>query len=195
MSLAEALILFVPKKDRTLHLCVDYRALNKVTRKNCLALPIIGEILNCLTGATHFTKLDLKDAYHRIPIAEQDQWKIAFRMRYGHFEYLVLLFGLTNASAIFQAYINSALSSLVDSICVVYLDDIFIYSSSREEHVRHVRVVLERFRRFGLYTNAKKYKLFCPEVDFLGFIMGQGGIWIDPERVKMIADWPRLTSI
>ena len=104
-------------------------------------------------------------------------------------------FGLTNASATFQAYINRALSGLVDSICVVYLDDILIYSSSREEHVRHVRVVLERLRRFGLYANAKKYKLFCLEVDFLGFIVGQESIWIDSERVKIIANWPKPTSV
>jgi hypothetical protein len=142
MSPAGAPILFVPKKDRTLRLCVDYHALNKVTRKNRLALPLIGEILDRLTGATHFTKLDLKDAYHRILIAKQDWWKTVFRTHYGHFEYLVLPFRLTNAPATFQAYINRALSGLVDSICVVYLDDILIYSSSREEHLRHVCVVL-----------------------------------------------------
>jgi len=129
-SLAGAPILFVPKKDGGLRLYVNYRALNKVTRKNRLALLLISEILDQLIGATHLLKVDLKDAYYHIPIAERDCWKTAFHTRYSHFEYLVMLIGLTNAPATFQAYINRALSGLVDSICVVYLDDILIYSDS-----------------------------------------------------------------
>jgi hypothetical protein len=97
-------------------------------------------------------------------------------------------FGLTNAPATFQAYINRALSSLVDSICVVYLDDILIYSNSQEDHVRHVRKVLERLRRFGLYANREKCSFFTSEVDFLSFIVGQEGIRIDPKRVKTITN-------
>ena len=195
ISPAGAPILFVPKKDGTLRLCVDYRALNKVTRKNRHALPLISEILDRLTGATHLTKLDLKDAYHRIPIAEKDRWKTAFRTRYGHFEYMVMPFGLTNAPATFQAYINKALGGLVDSICVVYLDDILIYSDSRESHVRHVREVLARLRRFSLYANLDKCKFFTSEVDFLGFIVGKDGVRMDPERVEAIANWPTPKNV
>jgi hypothetical protein len=102
--------------------------------------------------------------------------------------------GLTNAPATFQAYINRALSSLVDSICVVYLDDILIYSDSRESHLRHVREVLVRLCRFGLYANPKKCSFFASEMDFLGFIIGQDGIRIDPKRVETIANWPRPKS-
>ena len=104
-------------------------------------------------------------------------------------------FGLTNATATFQAYINRALSSLVDSICVVYLNDILIYSSTREEHLRHVREVFTRLRCFGLYANAGKCKFLMPEVDFLGFIVGRKGIRMDPERVKTIENWPRPKNI
>jgi hypothetical protein len=143
-------ILFVPKKDGKLRLCVDYHALNAVTRKNRHTLPLISEILDRLNGAKYLTKIDLQDAYHRIAIAKEDRWKTAFRTRYGHFEYSVMPFGLTNSPATFQAYINKALSGLVDAICVVYLDDILIYSENLEDHRRHVREVFERLRRFSL---------------------------------------------
>src|SRR6202048_2981912 len=108
---------------------------------------------------------------------------------------MVMPMGLTNAPATFQAYINKALSGLVDSICVVYLDDILIYSDSRENHVRHVREILERLRRFGLYANADKCSFFKSEVDFLGFIVGREGIRMDPNRVETIANWPRPESV
>ena len=109
-------------------LCVDYRGLNTVTVKNYYPLPLITEILDRLEGAQVFTKLDLKWAYYRVKIKPEDRWKTAFRTRYGHFEYLVMPFGLTNAPATFQACINKALGELVDVICIVYLDDIIIYS-------------------------------------------------------------------
>ena len=147
-SSAGAPILFVPKKDGGLRLCVDYRDLNAVTVKNRHPLPLITETLDRLCGAKAFTKLDLKDAYHRIRIKEGDEWKTAFRTRYGHFEYLVMPFGLANAPATFQAYINRALTGLVDVTCVVYLDDILIYSADVSEHWQHVKEVLERLRQF-----------------------------------------------
>jgi hypothetical protein len=134
ISPAGAPILFVPKKDRQLCLYVDYRMLNAVTRKNQHTLPLISEILDRLNGAKYLTKIDLQDAYHRIAIAKEDCWKTAFCTRYGHFEYSVMPFGLTNSQATFQAYINKALSGLVDAICVVYLDDILIYSENLEDH-------------------------------------------------------------
>jgi hypothetical protein len=138
-SPAGAPILFVQKKDGTLRLCVDYRALNSVTVKNRHPLPLISETIDRLSGAAIYTKLDLKDAYHRIRIQEGDEWKTAFRTRYGHFEYMVMPFGLTNAPATFQAYINEALMGLLDITTVAYMDDIVIFSNSREEHVKHVR--------------------------------------------------------
>ena len=134
-SLAGALVLFVPKKGGVgLRLCVDYRGLNRITVKNRHPLPLISETLARLGTAAVFTKLDLKDAYYRIRIKKGDEWKTAFCTRYGHFEYLVMPFGLTNAPATFQAYISQALSGLVDVICVIYLDDILIYSEEKERH-------------------------------------------------------------
>ena len=190
-SEAGAPILFVPKKDGSLRLCVDYRGLNAITVKNRHPLPLISETLDRLGRAKWFTKLDLKDAYHRIPIRRGDEWKTAFRTRYGHFEYLVMPFGLTNAPATFQAYINRALAGLVDESCVVYLDDILVYSDTREEHVRHVREVLTRLEKFALYANLKKCYFFRQEVEFLGFIVGVAGVTMDPSRVSAVRDWPR----
>ncbi|EDN07425.1 hypothetical protein HCAG_03956 [Histoplasma mississippiense (nom. inval.)] len=151
-SPAGAPVLFAPKKDGTLRLCVDYRGLNEITVKNRYPLPLISEILDRLAGAKIYTQLDLRDAYHRIRIRAGDEWKTAFRTRYGHFEYLVLPFGLTNAPATFQSYINKALSDILDVYCVAYLDDIVIYSNTLDEHVAHVKNVLERLRRWRLYV-------------------------------------------
>jgi hypothetical protein len=189
-SAAGAPILFVPKKDGTLRLCVDYRGLNDITIKNRCLLPLISETLDQLSGSKVFTALDLKDAYHRIPIKKGDEWKTAFRTRYGHFEYLVMPFGLTNAPATFQAYINKALAGLLDEFCVVYLDDILIYSNTREEHARHVRVVLDRLRKHALFASRKKCKFFTDSVEFLGFIVSSAGVSMDPRRVDTIEDWP-----
>ena len=137
-SPAGAPILFVPRKDGGLRLCVDYRGLNAVTVKNRYPLPLIGEIMDRVNGAKWFSKIDLKGAYHKIRIQPGDEWKTAFRTRYGHFEYMVMPFGLTNAPATFQGYINQALRGLVDDFCIVYLDDILIFSKTREEHTQHL---------------------------------------------------------
>ena len=160
-------ILFVPKKDGTLRLCVDYRGLNDISIKNRYPLPLINEIMDRVNGAKVFSKIDLKDAYYRIRIREGDEWKTAFRTRYGHFEYLVMPFGLTNAPATFQAYINRVLRGLVDDCCIVYLDDILIFSQSEEEHRRHLELICERLRQAELYAKPSKY----------------------PERVRTIENW------
>lgn len=192
ISPAGAPIIFVPKKGGSLRLCVDYRGLNQITVKNRHPLPLISETLDRLAGSIWFTKLDLTDAYHRIRIKEGDEWKTAFRTRYGHFEYLVMPFGLANAPATFQAYINRALSGLVDYLCVVYLDDILIYSSgSKEDHWKRVGQVLERLRKYSLYVKLSKCEFAVHQVEFLGYIISNEGVAMDPRRVSAIAEWPR----
>ena len=180
----------MPKSDNFLRLCVDYRALNKVTVKNRHPLPLINETLDRLTGAKIFTKLDLRDAYHRIRIKRGDEWKTAFRTRYGHWEYTVMPFGLTNAPATFQAYINEALKGLLDVTCVPYMDDICIYSDSVEEHAEHVREVLTRLRKAGLYVKLSKCEFDKQEIAFLGYVIGVHGVRMDDAKVKAITDWP-----
>jgi len=194
-SPAGAPILFVPKKDGNLRLCVDYRGLNRVTKKNRYPLPLISETLDRLVGAKVFTKLDLKDAYHRLRIRRGDEWKTAFRTRYGHFEYMVMPFGLANAPATFQAYINRAMQGLLDVVCVVYLDDILIFSQNKEEHRGHVEQVLNQLRKFGLYANLSKCEFETQSVEFLGFIVDTEGVKMDQRRVDTIKDWPTPTTV
>jgi hypothetical protein len=131
---AGASILFILKKDGSLRLCVNYRDLNKITIKNRYPLSLVGKTLNRFSGAAVYTKLDLKEVYYKIRIKKEDEWKTAFRIRYGYFKYKMMSFGLANASAIFQAYINRALADLIDVSYVIYLNDIFIYSINRAEH-------------------------------------------------------------
>ena len=142
-SPAGAPILFVPKSDGTMRLCVDYRGLNKVTIKDRYPIPLVSEMLDRLSKASVYTKLDLRDAYHRLRIREGDEWKTAFKTRYGHYEYNVMPFGLANAPATFQSYVHRALGGLVDRTCVVYLDDILIYSEREEDYNRYVKEILD----------------------------------------------------
>ena len=189
-SPARAPILFVLKKDEGLRLCVDYRGLNKVTIKNRYPLPLINEAIDRLVGAVRFTKVDLKDAYHRIRIKLGDEWKTAFRTRYGHFEYQVMPFGLTNALATFQAYINQALGGLLNDFYIVYLDDILIYSYNASAYEEHVQQVLKRLRQYKLYANLKKCVFSTETVEFLGFIISASGVSVDPAYIATIIEWP-----
>jgi hypothetical protein len=182
-------ILFVPKKDGTLRLCVDYRGLNAVTIKNRYPLPLISEIMDRVSGATCFSKIDLKDAYYRIRIKPGDEWKTAFRTRYGHFEYLVVPFGLTNAPAAFQSYINQALRGLVDDFCIVYLDDILVFSRTEQEHTDHLRQICGRLREAELYAKPSKCQFYKKRMEFLGFVITVDGVEMDPQRVQTIKEW------
>lgn len=193
-SPAGAPILFVKKKDGSLRLCVDYRGINKITVKNRYPLPLINELMDRLSTAKTFTKLDIRNAYHRIRIAEGDEWKTAFRTRYGLFEYQVMRFGLTNAPASFQGFINDVLREYLDLFVVVYLDDILIYSETEELHTVHVSLVLSKLRKAGLYAKADKCEFDVNEVEFLGFRVGTEGVSMDPAKVACIMDWPVLKS-
>lgn len=183
-------ILFVKKKDGSLRLCVDYRALNSVTVKNKYPLPLIGETLDRLSQAKYFTKLDLRNGYHQIRIAEGDEWKTAFRTRYGHYEYQVMPFGLTNAPATFQNMINDTYMEYLDDFVVVYLDDILIFSNTLEEHKRHVRLALQKLRDNHLFAKAEKCSFHAAEVEYLGYLVGPSGIRMDPSKLESIRTWP-----
>ena len=188
-SSAGAPVLFVPQKDGSMRVCIDYRGLNSITLKNRYPLPLISELLDRLSGSLIFSKIDLKNAYYRIRIKEGDEWKTAFRTKFGHFEYLVMPFGLTNAPATFQTYINQALRGLIDNFCIVYLDDILVFSKNAVEHENHLRLVMERLRDHDLYANPAKCSFFQTEVEFLGFIVDQQGLRMDPSRISAIAEW------
>lgn len=194
-SPAGAPVLFVPKKDGTLRLCVDYRALNKVTIKNRCPLPLISETLDRLRTARYFTKLDLKGAYNLVRVASGDEWKTAFRTRYGHFEYTVMPFGLTNAPATFQAFLNDVLRDSLDTFVVIYLDDILIYSDTLEEHYEHVRSVLQRLKDADLQVKLEKCQFHVQTVEFLGYIISPEGISMDPAKIDAIVSWPAPKSV
>ena len=195
-SPAGAPILFDRKSDGFLRLCVDYQGLNNLTIKNRYLLPLIGESLDRLGRAKRFTQLDLTSAYHRMRIREGDEWKTAFRTRYGHFEYQVMPFGLTNAPASFQGYINKILAEKLDIFVIVYLDDILIYTEDDGDgHVAAVRWVLEQLRKFSLYANLKKCRFHQDEVRFLGYVVSSKGIRMEDERIEAVKQWPEPQSV
>jgi hypothetical protein len=170
-SPAGAPIIFVPKPDGSMRLCVDYRGVNKVTVKDRTPLPLMSELRERLGRAKIFTKLDLKNGYNLIRIAEGDEWKTAFRTRYGLFEYLVMPFELCNAPGTFQAMINKVLQELLDEDVIVYIDDILIYSEDEETHVELVKKVLEQLKTNHLCVSIKKSVFHAPEVEYLGYHM------------------------
>ena len=149
-------VLFVRKSDGSLRFCVDYRKLNALSKKNRYPLPLINETLARLSRAKIFTKLDIRQAFHRIRISPESEELTAFRTRYGLFQYKVLPFGLTNGPATFQSYINDTLRDLLDVICTAYLDDILIYSDDELEHKAHVKQVVDRLHAAGLQADIKK---------------------------------------
>ena len=137
-----ALVLFVKKKDGSLQLCIDYRQLNSVTIRNQYPLPRIDELFYQLQGSRVYSKIDLRSGYHQLRVQESDVPKTAFRTRYGHYEFLVMSFGLTNAPAAFMDLMNRVFSLYLDKFVIVFIDDILVYSSSPEEHAEHLRTVL-----------------------------------------------------
>jgi hypothetical protein len=188
-SPAGAPILFVKKKDGSLRLCVDYRGLNKVTTPNRCPLPLISETFDQLGKAKYFTKLDMRGAYNLLRIAKGDEWKTAFRCRYGHFEYQVMPFGLMNAPGSFQAFVNDTLRDYLDDFVVVYLDDILIYSDTLEEHTEHVKKVLQKLEAAGISLKLEKCAFDKQKIDFLGFVISTDGISMDPAKVAAIQEW------
>ena len=194
-SPAGAPILFVPKPDGRLRLCVDYRQLNKLTILNKYPLPRMTELRERVAGAMVFTKLDLKDGYHLIRIRIGDEWKTALQTRYGHYEYKVMLFGLVNAPAIFQAMMNTILREFLDHGVVVYLDDILIYSKSLEDHKALIKQVLARLERDDLAISLKKSVFHVDTVEYLGYVVGKDGVTMSKKKVESILSWKPPQSV
>jgi hypothetical protein len=164
-------VLFVKKKDGTQRLCIDYRALNKITIKNKYPLPRVDELLDRLTGAKFFSKIDLRNGYHQVRIAEGDAQKTAFRTRYGHFEFTVLPFGLTNAPATFMQLMQDIFRKYLDDFVIIFLDDILIYSRTEKDHADHIRKVLEKLRQHKLFAKISKCEFFQTKINFLGYVI------------------------
>ena len=188
-------VLFIKKKDGTMRLCIDYRELNKVTIKNKYPLPRIDDLFDQLQGASVFSKIDLRSGYHQLMIKEEDIPKTAFRTRYGHYEFLVMPFSLTNAPAAFMDMMNRVFKDLLDSFVIVFIDDILIYSRSREEHMKYLRIVLRILKEKQLYAKFKKYEFWLEKVIFLGYVVSGNGISVDPAKVEAVSNWSRPTNV
>jgi hypothetical protein len=188
-------ILFVKKKDGSLRLCVDYRGLNKLTKKDRYPLPLISDLLDAPGKARIYTKIDLRHAYHLVRIAEGDEPKTTFRTRYGSFEWRVMPFGLSNAPAAFQRFMNDTFSDMIDVCVVVYLDDILIYSADTASHRKQVKEVLRRLRKAGLYARADKCEFHAESVEYLGYILSPDGLSMAQDKVQTIRDWPEPRKV
>ena len=188
-------ILFVPKKNGKLRLCVDYRKLNEITIKNRYPLPNANELRDRLAGAKWFTKLDMRGAYNLIRMKAGHEWKTAFRTRYGSYEYMVMPFGLTNAPASCQGLVNNVLRNLLDQCVIAYLDDILVYSKTLDDHRQHVTKVLTCLAAVDLKLEPEKCEFHQKVVDFLGYVVTTEGIKADPEKVKALLEWPRPTNV
>jgi hypothetical protein len=187
-------MLFTRKKDGSWHMCVDYRDLNAVTIKNKYQLPHIEVLFERLKGAKVFSKIDLQSGHNQIPVQEEDIEKTTFSTMFGHYEFRVMSFGLTNTPAYFMEMMNNMLHGLEDFV-VVFIDDILIFSKAKAEHEEHLRRVLETLRSHKFYAKLKMCEFWLSEVGFLGHVINQHGISVDPSKVATVVEWERPTNV
>ena len=179
-NLYSSLVILEKKKDDSWRFCVDYRALNKAT------ISVIEELLDELCGMQYFSKVDLRAEYHQIRMHELDIQKTAFHTHHGHYESLVMPFGLTNASATFQCTMNDILQAYLRRFVLVFFDDILVYNKTWEEHLTHLKQVLETLQHHHFYANHKKCDFGKREVQYLGHIMSGQGVQMDPKKILAI---------
>jgi len=190
-----ALVLFMKKKDGSLRLCVDFQGLNKITKKNRYPLPLISDLLDSPSRAKIYSKINLWHVYHLVWIAPGNEWKTAFCMRYGSYEWLVMPFGLTNAPAAFQQFVNTIFADMLDVCVIVYLDDILIYSEDMESHQQHVWEVLRQLQLHGLFAKLEKCEFHSDSVEYLGYCLSPDGLTMSLDKIQTISDWPEPRKV
>nr|GEU45149.1 putative reverse transcriptase domain-containing protein [Tanacetum cinerariifolium] len=182
-------VLFVKKKDGSFRMCIDYRELNKLTVKNHYPLLRIDDLFDQLQGSSVYSKINLRSGYHQLRVRVEDIPKTAFRMRYGHYEFQVIAFGLTNAPAVFVDLMNGVCKPYLDKFVIIFIDDILIYSKNKEEHEEHLKLILELLKKEELYAKFSKCEFWIPQVQFLGHVINSKGIHVDPTKIESIKDW------
>ncbi|KAL9254229.1 Transposon Ty3-I Gag-Pol polyprotein-like protein [Drosera capensis] len=187
-------VLFVKKKDGSMRLCIDYRELNKITIKNRYLLPRIDDLFDQLQGASVYSKIDLRSGYHQLRIKADDISKTAFKTRYGHYEFVVMSFGLTNAPVVFIDLMNRVFKPYLDQFVVMFIDDILVYSRDHREHEEHLRTTLKTLRENELYAKFKKCEFWLTEVAFLGHEISGEGVKVDPKKIEAVTEWSRPSN-
>ncbi|GJT58370.1 putative reverse transcriptase domain-containing protein [Tanacetum coccineum] len=187
-------VLFVKKKDGSFRMCIDYRELNKLTIKNRYPLPRIDDLFDQLQGSSVYSKIDLRSGYHQLRVRDEDIPKSAFRIRYEHYEFQVMPFGLTNAPAIFIDLMNRVCKPYLDKFVTVFIDDILIYSRNKEEHVNHLKIILELLKKEKLYAKFSKCDFWIIIVQFLGHLIDSQGLHVDPAKIEAIKNWASPTT-
>ena len=176
-------------------MCVNYRGLNKISKKDRYPLPLISNLLDSPGQVKVYTKINRMHAYHLVRIAKGDEWKTAFWTRYGSYEWQVMPFGLTNAPAAFQQFVNSVFADMLNVCMVVYLDNILIYSDNMEDHIKHIREVLQRLRQHKLFAKPEKCEFHSDSVEYLGYFLSPNGLTMSQDKVTAICDWPKPRKV
>ncbi|GJU92831.1 putative reverse transcriptase domain-containing protein [Tanacetum coccineum] len=182
-------VLFVKKKDESFRMCIDYHELNKLTVKNRYPLPITDDLFDKLQGSRVYSKIDLRSGYHQLRVREEYIPKTPFRTRYGHYEFQVMPFGLTNAPAVFMDLMNWVCKPYMDKFVILFIDDILIYSKSKEEHAEHLKLILELLKKEELYAKFSKCEFWLSRVQILSHVIDSEGIHLDPAKIESIKDW------
>jgi len=186
----DAPVPFIKKIDGSLRLCIDYPQINKMTVKNIYHLSHIDDLFNQVIGETIFSKIDSRSGHHQVRIKYEDIHKITFRTRYDHYDFVVMPFGLTNAPFSFTCLMNSILSKYLDTFVIIFIDDILLYLKNEQEHEEHLRIILQVLREHEIYDKLIKCDIYSDKIPYLGHVISKEVIFVNPDKIKAIMEWP-----